>query len=1132
MARIIRIGGSLAITLVAYLLYAQVVVRLIEPEASRSDSDSVSEAALAEARNAVDRRIAALSDLFPPGSWELENPKILESDQFKLLLRDYKNQGDGTVRISPCTMIFMPEPSAVEPDSSGREAVILRAPEGALLRFDKPFDLRRANIGRLESGQLTGPITIRSDGREPGPDDDLRIVTRDVQMNEQLVWTPHEVEFRMGPNYGQGRQMRIKLLPGRENSGEKVTHGPNVAGIESFELLTLDRLHLQFGQSAPGAVPTPSKSQSQTPVQAGGRSPRGQGMFSGGNAEDDLPVEITCRGPFRLDLTGQVATFEDRVDVMRLRPNGPSDQLNCELLSVFFVQKNDAEPADGHDRDDAPPDDESDDDRGMASLQPQRIEARGEPVVVRAPVEQVEARGQLLEYNLQTGRILLEGDKEVYLVQGPNEIHARSLQYEPDQRGRLGPLVAEGPGWIRAQTAEQPDRQLEARWKEQLRIRRHQKSQVISLTGTAALNYRAVGELTAEEIHFWMLESPPEAPEYDLQPDRMLARRDVRLESAQLSGAVDRLEVWFESDPNAPGGRWEAEDAGRTLQGRLAPNRGANSQSMLPLRRSRDGLLKTDYRTAAAPSSPPAKGPLGRHVGGGPPVPITTLPPRGQDVTGRAQVSVAARRPSAYRPAAPSVGRGTDNRGPKTVAVAPRQGRAARPPVAGPVAAGHMTAQPGARPNAGPLAPGQHFRIVGKVLRAQVLLSEAESELSELMVEGDVELRETQTRLPDERPMIVQGDKLHVVDASKPHAAVTVVGTPAHFEARGLGLTSSNINLNRGTNRLWIDGPGEMDLPMTEDFEGRPMQGAGPLRVHWQDRMTFDGHAARFEGSIVAAAKHQRLETETLETVFRQPIRFAQPQPQTKPELHQLRCRGGVFLASRTEDARGQTSFERVEVTDLVINLASGALNAGGPGLVTTVRRGATDLMRSRDAAEEGDPGRGSSQEGNRLTFLRVSFQNSITGNVHRREMTFHEQVRAVYGPIDSWDTVLSADDPDALGPRGVLLSCNQLSVTEMVTPLENGRAVELEAAGNTLIEGSTFTARAGRVTFAEAKDLLVLEGNGRTEAELFRQEYPGGPTSEAAAQKILYWPTSNRLKVDGARSLELSQFRTPEKPR
>ena len=88
-----------------------------------------------------------------------------------------------------------------------------------------------------------------------------------------------------------------------------------------------------------------------------------------------------------------------------------------------------------------------------------------------------------------------------------------------------------------------------------------------------------------------------------------------------------------------------------------------------------------------------------------------------------------------------------------------------------------------------------------------------------------------------------------------------------------------------------------------------------------------------------------------------------------------------------------------------------------------------------------------------------------------------------------------------------------------------NQRAsVELEATGNVTIEGHDFTAWASRTTYAEAKDLLVLEGTGRNDAVLTRNNPRGGSMARSAARKILYWPGTERLEVDDGRFLDLTQ--------
>ncbi len=194
MRRLVHAAVSFVIVLLAYGAYGWVAVPLIEPVADRPELPAGGASGTRDSRPEIEM----LSVLFPAGSWELDNPKMLENDQFKLLIRDYRNLGDGRVEIRPCTMVLLPE---AEPEEDARDrmrrAVVLQAPHGALLSFDRPLNISRGDIGRLIAAQLIGPITIRGRGRLPGPEDDLELTTRDVQMNEQQVWTPHPVEFTM-----------------------------------------------------------------------------------------------------------------------------------------------------------------------------------------------------------------------------------------------------------------------------------------------------------------------------------------------------------------------------------------------------------------------------------------------------------------------------------------------------------------------------------------------------------------------------------------------------------------------------------------------------------------------------------------------------------------------------------------------------------------------------------------------------------------------------------------------------------------------------------------------------------------------------------------------------------------------
>jgi hypothetical protein len=422
-----------------------------------------------------------------------------------------------------------------------------------------------------------------------------------------------------------------------------------------------------------------------------------------------------------------------------------------------------------------------------------------------------------------------------------------------------------------------------------------------------------------------------------------------------------------------------------------------------------------------------------------------------------------------------------------------------------------------------------------------MILDGQEARIADVAVEHDVVLRETQTARPDERPLVIRGDPLLLADAEGDAMHATVVGRPSQVEARGMTMDGAKIELDRPTNRLWIDGAGNMSLPVRRGLDGEVAAAEQTLRVTWQGRMNFDGSVMRFERSVVARGESQTLKTETLDVELKNRVSFAQSMPrdardqQEKTEVHQITCRGGVFLDNVTIEEGERTSIERMQIRDLVINQTSGDMRAQGPGWLTSVRLGgATDPLAGPSpnkpaaavppvGADAAGPVAGAEER--RLNFLRVDFQRAMTGNTIRREVTFHGKVRAVHGPVPYWDEVIDADDPDGLGESGVLLNCDELTVVE-ANPSRKGRGpIELAAEGSSLVEGRAFTARAHRITYAQAKELLILEGGGHSDAKLFRQTSIGGPASTAAARRILYWRSSNRVEVDDARMIDLSQF-------
>ncbi len=539
LARLTRIVGSLAAVIAVYVVYSYTVVLLVEPAGAR---DRGSTTPVKPRAGGLISQQARLAPFFSAGDWELKDPIVLEIEQgSKLILQTYRHLSDGRVLIEPCSMVFMPTDESGDEEERNRRAIVLRAPEGAILEFDEPFDLKRGKIGKLIGGELLGKITIHSQQRLPGPEDDVLITASDVRLIESQIWTMGPVGFRFGPNYGSGREMRIDLI---KDSADSATsgrrRGPSIGGIKSFEIAHDVSMHLVPDTVDLGMDPDKRKGQPDA------LQPK----------KPEPPVEVTCRGPFRFDLEKYVATFHDHVDVVRAHPDGPSDQLSCQLLSLYFEPREDeAQRAIRTGTGKA----------SVPTLVLSRIEATGSPVIVRAPSEKFGARGQFLRYDLKTrgGTIWVHKDSSQQAVvrRGADEIHARQLYFEPGEfAGSLGRFAAQGAGSLTGTTPDESRQRFIASWTGEAKFRPLDGFLVVSLSGAVdpsghgrvTVDLPGQGRIEAAEIHIWLREAsdpktaPDDAPK--LLPDRMLARGNVVIDTPQLAGTVvDSLEVWFDN---------------------------------------------------------------------------------------------------------------------------------------------------------------------------------------------------------------------------------------------------------------------------------------------------------------------------------------------------------------------------------------------------------------------------------------------------------------------------------------------------------------------------------------------------------------------------------------------------------
>ncbi|HEV3416388.1 MAG TPA: hypothetical protein VG056_06230, partial [Pirellulales bacterium] len=1055
-------------------------------------------------------RSLLLKPYFPPGSWQLDNPIMFDNDRSKLLYKEYHNLDNGRVQLFPCTILFFPSgESAVD---SLQRVIILDSPQGALLQFDGPFDPLQGKFSQLQGGQMNGPVTIHGTPSRPGANDALLAKTRDVRLTTEKISTDAPVDFWFGPNEGHGSQMEIQLLPSSKPTTGK-QRGPNIGGLESFELMRDVQMRLVPGSG--GLMPLDGQRGGQRPTAAGHAageqnvlppsddrtSGRAADSRTAGNGSPQSPVDIRCRGPFKFDMIRYVATFRDEVDVFRLIQDGPSDWMKCDWLSVYFAPKavsGDSAAGKSANSTNATPI-AADGSQRIPNLEPRRIEARGNPVILHGESNDVDARAEHLDYDIVTGQIALDDSQEVALRQQMNEFHGPSIVYWPGEPGRLGRLQAIGLGWLRGlppQPAEQDSRAgdprarqlaspgisqpglpiapnhraaspnapqfFEAHWSKKLMMRPDGENHLISLIGDARASLTGQGTLSSDEIHLWLKELPPTEkpmagsppPRWQVIADRMKAQGHVQIDSPQLTGATSQLEAWFEQAPPS---------------------------------------AATDPMTSE-----------------GNPFGLVALGPQPGGTNPRTSISANAGSP---------VGQ-------------------VRSPPGGPLGGAANGFQTAAE------ATEQRSTVNGDLIRLQLLVGGPATEVREAMVSGK----------------------------------------PAEVGARGLEMYGEVVRMDERTNRIWIDGAGTMKLPESQNgfsifqpsaagqaASSRPMPGEpisivrptaapDPMVVTWKDGMTFDGGTAKFWHSVVGESRARKFQTDSLEVLLHRRIDFSQPRAEERPEIERISFRDGMWMESRGFDPKDPNkliSLDHMHSSDLTINEMSGEILGQGPGWLTSVRQNSPDPMQpaagplaassvvlpvSHTAPDHGGKhsgaatGHGATGRNHKATdkaplnYLHVDFGGALSGNLNQHEITFHDNVRSVNGPVLSWEDELNPDQVDDLGPGGVLMNCDdRLTVRQSdakpTAAAPQRRPIELEAFGNVVVQGDVFTAHANRLTYTEAKDLLTLEGDGRRDAELFRQERPGDPPAQTLARQIFYWRSSNSVSISKARLLDLNQI-------
>jgi hypothetical protein len=789
------------------------------------------------------------------------------------------------------------------------------------------------------------------------------------------------------------------------------------------------------------------------------------------------PVDVSCTGPLRIDFVENAMTLEDRVALQRTNPDGKVDSLHCDRLTLYLKQTTAEAVATT---------------TGQTTNQAIPRHVVGKPVEGKGiPAADTKADRRFAEVpKLELKRVVAEGTPVVLDAQSQSvQVRSHKLLYDLEL------------GRFRIWASDQDtDDQVLFRY-EQQRVWAREIDCTLDKVSQGVERVRAVGpgKLAgtmpgddAQPIRaFWqqMLLFQKESPtSYQLS---VTVQAQVEVGEAYRIDA-ERLHVWLEPDPSAESAgqgdnRGESDDD-RGL-GRLRPQRVVaiahpERPQDQPVRLRASGMTGITERLEAQfvhVAAPPLR-PLASR---------SAVPAR--EVTFRSQADTAEQRRPVARPSLPA-----------------------------------------ATTAAGSFASERETQVSGRSLNVLLRVTGDEVTVDNLVLQEKVSVKQFEQNGAGTPLFELLADTVRMQQAGEPQQhALVAEGRPVQIRSDQMKLFTTQMHVNQATNLVWSERPGRMVVRVDRDAEGQPLATPASMTVDWSRGMEFDGLQARFLGRVEVRGPDQRMRGEALSVQLSERLAFGEKSSGHTPEIQQVRGEGNVHLEMNEYEQGDLTARTYLQVPFAQINRQTGDIRCGGPGRVVTIRRGfggGMELNAGNSAANTRrvanvNPAETRAGDSSELTFLQIDFQRQIDGNLHRRVVDFEDRVQVIYGPVQSWNEALRADAP--LRKNDVLLTCDQMTVAQgtVVGAGSASNSFDLVARGNAYVEGQAFTARAERISYEQAKDQLILEGTGHTDAVLSHQERIGAPRSEIAARKILFWRKSQRVKVEDARMLDLSNL-------
>ncbi|QEG42228.1 hypothetical protein [Roseimaritima ulvae] len=422
---------------------------------------------------------------------------------------------------------------------------------------------------------------------------------------------------------------------------------------------------------------------------------------------------------------------------------------------------------------------------------------------------------------------------------------------------------------------------------------------------------------------------------------------------------------------------------------------------------------------------------------------------------------------------------------------------------------------------------------------------------SDLSVVGDVRLKHRMVTPQAVLPVTAAGEKLRIISKNG-HDMIQIDGgpQPAKFEMGDGFFIGPLIRVSTSDNYVWIDRSGHLQMPsaVLPAGQGRnpaAIQWLSPPSCKWAGEMFFDGRTVKLSGGVHLAADLKAGQDQTpwklaatgehMQIALDEPVRIQDPDAMRAAAVQKISLVGsdtqGVFVTADQTDAAGRLQARHVlSAPTLDILPQVGRLEGPGPG-----------WYRQWAVAQPDGPFAGFVPAGG-LMGTHLVFADSLQGDLNNKELKFQRGVRIGVRPVASWNEVFDAANMDSLAEGQATIDCQTLRFAQAPLPPQAARptpayggpaygaslasptsaldagAWEIEAAGGVAFrvrnERGLFETTGNRASYAAAKDLFIIEGDGRQPARI-QQTQPDGTKGPGLAFGIIT-VRPKTMEIDG----------------